>query len=816
MQKQGALINTDTPQNAHEENTPRMATRLPCDARRKCLILVCNAKKLLAEILPGILLAVIFALAAGRFAWVQAALLRTEAAGGGTDAFPFLLASLALTLGPGLFVWRFFRLSTDNAALFLTHILATSLGVSMLVPWALLGFGLWTRSAAIGVAIGAGALGVCALVSFAATGTSRAATRRGIRVTLRSTTLSEALSLALALAAGELLFELLAGYPMQGWDAFLSWDKWAADHAGRRSLGGYVLGFYPQGLPLLGSLFYKALPPAAGIPYPASTAHLLLHGFHAVFPLLLLLSVSSLSRPLGFNPLLGQALVLSDFFLVQSLLKQMGDADVPLTAFCGAALAIALFHARGDAGRRAPSAAIPAFFALAFVKGSGLAMGLLLGGILVLRRPRGITVRRVLAALAIGFALAAPFYLHQAAMARFPSLAEHSPFLLTLPLEKAHTDLFTPNVAHLVDWLRKTGPNLGLDGGNAVSYAASGIVAALLLAALVLPKARPVALAAFLWFVLWFFTGSYDWRNAFPGHLLAVLALAAVFRSLADLPRWSAMRTALDGALVVASFVLLARQRLPELACDRFARRPPTPPVLALPEADRPSAISSLRDSFALYQAVPFLRDAPHLRMPGRDYRLLPNGVRGIPYHGADAFTDPRPGDLCFARRRFFAATKDYSPVATLRGPAELGDTLLLFRPRPMECGFRGRRTSKGEWICSCVVPDKVRIGFLEIEFPPDRFPNGIPEGFSVEEIYPDGLSRTDAALAKAFDTLFRPVVLTHNCVGSKKPVVRRPFWFPADSDAPPEFRFFADNPLPQCPESVILASGNADPDKGL
>jgi hypothetical protein len=627
---------------------------------------------------PATIAIAAIAAAAVRFLWAQETLLRAELAGGGAQTPSFLLLSLALCLGPGLFVWRAARLRTDSPAFFLVHVLATSLGVSMLVPWLLLLTGLWSTAAAIVLAAAAFGFGVAAASMLA-----KPSGRHGAAAALRTLTLSEALAIALAFAVGELLFELVAGSPMQGWDAFLSWDRWAEELASRRSLGRLAWGFYPQGLPLLGSTFYR-LVPASG-PVPASTAHLLLHGLHAgLFPLLLLLAVCALARPLGFNPLAAQALVLSDFFLVQSLLKQAGDADVPLAALCAASLALVL-AARGttpDTPSRAAAAAVPALFALVFAKGSGLAMLAILA--LVLAAERGPGRRRALVALAVAAALAAPFYLHQAALALVPSLAVHDPLHLALPLETTHADLFSPGAAHLLGWLRKAGPILGLGGGNAVSLLAAALAAAAVLGALADRRARPVALGALAWFALWFLTSSYDWRNAFPAHLLACLAAAAALQRLSALPRPPAARAAAECALVLACLALLSRQRLPALAA-RLARRPAPPPVLALPETARPAAISELRADVRLLSEVPFLRDAQHLLLPGRDYRLVPNGVRGLPYRGADTFAAPRHGDLAFPRRAFFAATDDYLPVARLAAPSAFGETMALYRPKREE-----------------------------------------------------------------------------------------------------------------------------------
>lgn len=722
---------------------------------------------------PAAIALAAIAIAAVRFEWVQETLSRS---GGGVQAVRFHFASLALVLGPGLFVWLAARMRTDSPAFFLVHVLATGVGVSMLAPWLLLLCGLWTPGAAVALVAASAALGLAAAVVFLCDRSAREAARRGIAAALRSLTLSEALAIALAFAVAELLFELVAGSPMQGWDAFLSWDRWAEELASRRSLGRLAWGFYPQGLPLLGSVFYKLLP-AAG-PIPASTAHLLLHGLHAgLFPLLLLLAVCALARPLGFNPLAGQALVLSDFFLVQSLLKQAGDADVPLAALCAAALALALAarSAPPDAPPRAAAAAVPALFALVFAKGSGPAMLAILALALAAEPAPG--RRRVLFALAAAAALAAPFYLHQAALALVPSLAVHDPLHLALPLETSHADLFSPGAAHLLGWLRKAGPILGLGGGNAVSYAAFALAAALVLGALADRRARPVALGALAWFALWYFTSSYDWRNAFPAHLLACLAAAAALQRLAARPGRPAARAAAECALVLACLALLSRQRLPALA-SRLARRPAPPPVLALPEAERPAAVSELRADVRLLSEVPFLRDAPHLLLPGRDYRLVPNGVRGLPYRGADTFAAPRPGDLAFPRRAFFAATDDYAPVARLAAPSAFGETVSLFRPSREEIPFEAHTGANGDLLLLAGGPDDRRSwpesGFLELALDAPA-----PADLDVATAF---ASQTDPR----FDALFLP--------WTGGDAVRVPFWNPGGGG--PAFLLRSSEPL--------------------
>ena len=729
---------------------------------------------------PGAFVVAAIALAAARFAWVQTVLVRAEGPSGGADALPFLFASLALCIGPGLFVWRAARLSTDSPALFLTHVLATSLGCSMLVPWLLLLCGLWTRGAAMALVFVAAALGIAAALSFAANGRARSSARRGISEAARSLSPSEALAIAFALFVGELLFELTAGSPMQGWDAFLSWDRWAGEFTIGHAFGRQSFGFYPPGIPLLGSVFYKILP-ASG-PLPASTAHLLLHGFHAVFPLLLLLSVCALSRPLGFNPLVGQFLVLSDFFLVQSLLKQAGDADVPLAAFCAAALALTCHAAasRGDAPRLLPAfAAVPVFFAMLFAKGSGLAM--LPVAVLALRGAAGDRrLRRdVMLALATAAALALPFYIHQCALAAFPGLAVHDPLgHLALPLETAHVNLFKPDLAHLRDWIGKAGPLLGIGGGAAASFAAAAFFTAAVLFALADRRALAAAAGSILLFAIWFFTSSYDWRNAFPAHLLACLAAAAMLRRLAGLPRRPAFRVSLEVAAVIDCFILFSRQRLVSLS-GRLACRPVPPHLLSIAGESRPAAISDLGGRFRLLREVPFLRDAPRLLLSGRDYRLVPNGVRGLPYRGADTFAVQSRGDIAVARRSFFAPTRDYLPVAHLAAPRPFGETLSLFRPSAEDTPFRA--IPSGPSSARLLPETDERSGFLEI-----RFSGPAPAGVSARaERDPAGGS--SGALAEEFDAFFQP--------WTEKDAIRVPFWFP-DVAVAPAFSIAASEPF--------------------
>ncbi|MBR1835701.1 MAG: hypothetical protein IJ783_00275, partial [Kiritimatiellae bacterium] len=363
-----------------------------------------------AKFLPVAAVVAALAAVAARFAWAQAALVRAESAGGGSQALPFLLVSAALCLGPGLFAWRAAGLRTSSVAFFLAFVPAAGIGCTMLVSWLLLLFGLWTPRAALALALASGAAGLAAVASWTASRRRRSASCGGAVRALASVTLSEALAVALAFAVAETLFELVAGSPMQGWDAFLSWDRWAEEFAAGRSLGRRALGFYPPGLPLVGSVFYKLLP-ASG-PVPASAAHLLLHGFHAgAFPLVALLAVCALSRPCGFNPLVGQALLLSDWFLVQCALKQAGDADVPLVAMCLCAFAVVAELGEAASKRRVAAAAVPVFFAVAFAKGSGFAALAFALPFLFWRK------RAAACPAAAALAFAAPFYAVQAALA---------------------------------------------------------------------------------------------------------------------------------------------------------------------------------------------------------------------------------------------------------------------------------------------------------------------------------------------------------------------------------------------------------------
>ena len=377
------------------------------------------------------------ALLAARFLGVVATLARALPEG----AWPvvrFGLVAAVVCLAPGLALLRASRVRPRLGEM-PVFVLATSLASSGLAVWALYFCGLYTRGAALAllaILAAAGAWGAAPLLS--------RRTLRDAAARLRAIPLDDWAPPLVAALLLEGVFESALGNPFSFWDAVVTWDKWAADAGARAGFGAQLVGGYPQLLPAIRSLFYKIAATPAGAVLPAE--QLLLHGFDAVFPAILALSLFALGRRHRFPALLAFALLAAcDPFFANFA---SGEADVPLAAFAAATAALLppLAETRGGGRALAPLALL--FFATVFAKGTGVVLA---AGLVAFAPTRGgrSAPRRALAASAVALAFALPFLAHQLWLSAHPAAREASPFLVALPLHAAHTRLFEPDFAHL-------------------------------------------------------------------------------------------------------------------------------------------------------------------------------------------------------------------------------------------------------------------------------------------------------------------------------------------------------------------------------
>jgi hypothetical protein len=451
----------------------------------------------------------------------------------------------------------------------------------------------------------------------------------------RRATLSDALSFALLAA----LFESAAGIPFEAWDAVVSWDKWAVDFAQRASLGGYLLGGYPLFLPLLHSVFYRLAGSAAAVLPPEQ---MLLHGFLTVYPAILLLSLRSLGRRFGFSGLAAFLLFAASQYIFGDL--AIGQADIPLAAFLFAAAALL---PRLAPGLRSFVAATILLFPLLFLKGTGLPWALALAVWLCRPAWRAARARKtVLLALAATLLLVLPFTVHQIWLDAHPTARELSPFLHMLPFKAAHTSIFSPNLAHFVRWMGKLSVDRCLS--PAVPPVFFSVAAAWLAAAMLrYRETRPLAVFCAFALAVWFFSASYDIRNAEIPFCLVAVASALLAARTADAAKTRGLKNKAIALAVALPLLLLA---LPGLAHNPLqtlallAHRPRPPDVWPADAPGRLRFFKPSSDLVNILNAAPYGTNATHILAGNRDYRLF--GERGVYAIQLNSFESVAPGDL--------------------------------------------------------------------------------------------------------------------------------------------------------------------------
>ncbi|NCA81295.1 MAG: hypothetical protein EOM72_00925 [Opitutae bacterium] len=467
-----------------------------------------------------LLVALAFAMA---WKWLA---LAAAAPHGGLSLLRFSAITVALFAGPGLFLLKMFPMPDSSPLTRFLWVVWISLGANLLVLWALYWFGIYTGTAAWSV------LGISGLLGMAGASGAHplSAALAFRRWWFRQPRLDR---IVFAILALDLAFSMLqaAGTHFGAWDAIVSWDKWGCDMAERTGLGRYAMGGYPQMLPTLYSPYYKVAGTwLAGLP----DEQLLLHGLNALFPLLLLAGLIRLCAVLRVRWSLA-ALVLFGNEHVRLCLTS-GYADIPATALTIGGLALMLTAAVDPwpaswTGRRPVIGllfSLPVFL-MAFSKAQGVVfalLGLACGVWLAPRSRRWPVAAWLGCAVALGLLWTAPFYVHQSYYSRHYDEADANPRLHTFVVEVSKPNLIQPSwrkagsdAKTLVEGYRQL-PFLRRVDARIWWLAFYGGA----LAAVAIPRLVPIALMAGMGFVLWFFTVSYDWRNAFvPLALLSVL-----------------------------------------------------------------------------------------------------------------------------------------------------------------------------------------------------------------------------------------------------------------------------------------------------
>lgn len=463
------------------------------------------------------------------------------------------------------------------------------------------------------------------------------------------------------------IFESAVATPFSAWDAAVSWDKWAVDFASRNSMGGYLTGGYPLFIPLFNSMFYRMAGSAGDVLPPEQ---MLVHGLFAIYPAILMLSLSCLGARHRFSGLAAFLFLAASQYVFGDM--AVGQADIPMLSMTLAAAALVPELARSTDSRPAAfTACTLLFFAPVFMKGTGVCWALTASAYCAFCRttPPGHPRRMVFAAFFAALALAMPFAMKTLYLSVHPESVEKSPALLVFPLRLAHNSIFTPDLRHLWDWLGKLAFDRLLFIGHGLAPAAAGIPAAILLAAaLASRRTRGLTLFSAATLAAWFFFASYDIRNAEAPLCLLAVAAAMLLRDALSMLRdfeppplaWTGLpfnflltrhpvRAAKDTAaiLVAISWCALTVPALAHAPLDAVAAlashpRPPAPWTGGVPARLR--LFKPASDLVNILETAPYGRAARHVVACDRLYRLF--GVRGvyaIQQNGAGARD---PGDI--------------------------------------------------------------------------------------------------------------------------------------------------------------------------
>ena len=654
----------------------------------------------------------LFILPVLRFLFAGALLLKSSP-GGFAPVLRFTLAALVLLFGPGLALRRLLRKHLPNGfAINLLFVLTTSLATCGLCVWELYFFNCYTRTVllvALVLFTVAGLyglfendLGTCILKTYD---------------NWRRLSVSDQVLLVLFACFIEALFESSVGLPYTDWDAVVSWDKWALDMSMRKGLGGYLMGGYPQFFSSINSVFYK-LAETGNVPLPPE--QLLLHGFQVIYPVLIGLSLWCIGQRFHFKGLLAFFLFVSIPSVFQCLSN--GYADIPLTAFLASGFVMTDALARSDPPEPQsflwnwtgfPLFVALLFFPCVFTKATGILWIVFFTVRLCVISKRPMRFGWMIGLL-FSLGLFYPFIAIQRWLTANPTWRETAPFLHSFPVIFAHVSIFTPNLSHLADCFRR----VFTDKLAIITYPlwlTVVLTAITVLLSLCHKKSRCFLLLAVASLTFWFYTASYDLRNAFPALCTAVCAVVAIpVRPVRRKGPWKDKLRPLAFLILLLAIALpaFANRILPTLRTEVKRYHAPrafsdgfdTRHMVFRPEGD-------LRN--ILYEAPYGLR-AVHLITGNHLYRLLaPKGVYAVQQN---AYNDSRPHDIVVQNKGLKAPPSSFVPVSEIRR-APGYRTLWMNRPAFKPCNFH--LTEPGLATTRATTNRLQAASMQKAEFPP-------------------------------------------------------------------------------------------------
>ena len=567
------------------------------------------------------------------YVWVRLAYYCPE---GGWPVVRFAVVAWVLMFAPGVFLLRAFRVKCARAATWLMLVMSLSLSFSALAVWTLYLLGGMYRGAVVGLLVILAGAGTFGIGSFNV--------RRGflsVSAQWREMSVSSRLTAFFAVLFLQGLFESVVATPMTAWDALVSWDKWASDMAVRNGLGNYAMGGYPQFIPTLHSVFYKVAGTGADV---LPVEHLLLHGFLAVYVGVMVMALIRLCAHMRAPWSVALLLFVGHREVFSELVS--GYVDIPLTAAIVTLWAAILDFRSGawktDQGIQGPACVFGLLlFAVGFIKGSGLTWVVLLTGLMLaeLRRlPRFMTV---VYAVGIAFMGLAPFYFHQWWLTQYPEHIERSSHLHTFLLQVTHTSLFSPDISHAGDWMNRFMAGYGLSG--TVGVLGFCMLCCSVCLAIRCRRLRVLCLSGVGMLMLWFYTASYDMRNALPA--VCLLSIAVVGGGLAQVRGW--LRQAIAVAAFMLAFTFLPAKAKSQSIATTVARlwgAFPVPKSFLMAAERRHMALRPWGDIREILYSVPYGLRATHINAANGLYRVLaPRGTYTLQFN---AFTDVQRHDL--------------------------------------------------------------------------------------------------------------------------------------------------------------------------
>jgi len=471
-----------------------------------------------------------------------------------------------LMFGPGLWLNRLLRITCRQLRTQLLLITTTSISLSALFFWHLYLLGIYTPTLCL-----AGLLVMAMGGTYGLLGGSIAKRCWTLYDRWRMLPVLDRIGLFLGLLFLQGLFEAAIGTPMLAWDAIVSWDKWAVDMSMRHGLGQYLMGGYPQFLPTLHSVFYK-IAGTGGDVFPVE--HLLLHGFCVVYVAILMLSLWCLARNLPLPCMIAWLLFVWNKDVFGYLAN--GYVDIHLTATVSTACALLFSYRAGDWNARpgiVPDATIflLVLFPVAFTKGNGMIWSLLLAALLLRVSWKQSRFAMGCVSIALVMLSVAPYFLHQFYYSHHADLAERRPFLHAFTLEVAHTSLFTPDGKHanaMVAQLMNV-----YSAPEAIGIPVVVLCACVCLLALFRLKLAFFSLSGALTLVIWFFTASYDFRNALTAFYVLIIALIGTLLD-PDLGKWgNRIRYACFAAFIFTGIFFVPKNRIYKFNSFREAQR---------------------------------------------------------------------------------------------------------------------------------------------------------------------------------------------------------------------------------------------------